>query len=75
MLERKLKGMGLTKVQKRIVSQVLEKYPEFEQTWSISLPKKQVMVLLGYTNVRDLQEVLGNLEKKDIHITLIEGSQ
>jgi hypothetical protein len=51
MLERKFKEMGLTKVQKRIVAQVLETHPEFEQTWDIALDKKEAMVLLGYTNV------------------------
>jgi hypothetical protein len=72
MLERKFKEMGLTKVQKRIASQVLEAYPEFEQTWCITLPKKSAMTLLGYTNARDLQEVLENLKVKDMHINLIE---
>jgi len=75
MLERKFKEMGLTKVQKRIVSQVLEAYPEFEQTWSIALPKKSAMTLLGYTNVRNLRKVLVNLEEKDIHIQLTEKGE
>ena len=65
MWERKFKEKGLTKVQKRVVTQVLEKYPEFEQTWSIELPKKEAMTLLGYTNVRNLRDVLENLREKD----------
>jgi hypothetical protein len=75
MLERKFQEMGLTKVQKRIVSQVLEAYPEFEQTWNIALPKKSAMTLLGYMNVRNLRKVLVNLEEKDIHIQLTEKSE
>ena len=64
--------MGLTKVQKRIVSQILEAYPEFAQTWSITLPKQATMQLLGYTNVRNLRDVLENLIAKGIHMHLIE---
>ncbi len=72
LLERTFKVMGLTKVQKRIVSQVLTEYPEFAQTWNITLPKQATMQLLGYTNVRNLRDVLENLIAKDIHMHLIE---
>jgi len=75
MLERKFKEMGLTKVQKRIVVQVLKTYREFEQTWDIALDKKEAMTLLGYTNIRNLKKVLTNLEDKDIYIHLIEKSE
>ena len=72
LFKRKFKVMGLTKVQKRIVSQVLTEYPEFAQTWSITLPKKATMQLLGYMNIRNLRKVFVNLEEKDIHMHLIE---
>ncbi len=72
LFERKFKVMGLTKVQKRIVPQVLTEYPEFAQTWNITLPKQATMQLLGYTNVRNLRDVLENLIAKGIHMHLIE---
>lgn len=68
--QRKLAQKGLMKVQKRIVAQVLAVYPTFEDTWNITLPQQEALQIFGYTNIRNLRKVLGNLTKKGINIHL-----
>ena len=60
----------LTKVQRRIVETLLERYPTFADTWILTLPQKEAMAVLGYDDRRNLQQVLHNLAATGIEVTI-----
>jgi hypothetical protein len=67
-VERKL--ATLTKVQRRIVATLLERYPTFADTWTLTLPQKEAMTMLDYKDSRNMRQVLDNLAATGIQVAL-----
>jgi hypothetical protein len=60
----------LTKVQRRIVATLLERYPTFADTWTLALPQKEAMAMLDYKDSRNMRQVLDNLAATGIEVTI-----
>jgi hypothetical protein len=61
---------ALSKVQRRIVEMLLARYPTFPATWTMTLPHKEAMTLLGYDDRRNMRQVLDNLAATGIEVTI-----
>jgi hypothetical protein len=61
---------ALSKVQRRIVETLLQHYPIFGDTWTLSLPQKEAIALLDYNDSRNMRQVLEHLAATGIEVTI-----
>ena len=70
-LQKILQQMGFTQARQREhILKIVEAYPTFADSWTITLPLKEAKRLLGKQNSRDVREMLAHWRKQGVAVIL-----